>query len=474
MPYGRGIAYYRLLQEGASCCRDPSNISADEMSVRYDYLVYALGSKLPPPINVWSTPSGHSNKQGKAASSSNQSTGTCCMSSLASQTNALSLEAPSRPQQSQQLCRGSKSEGVAWLQATQTKIKAAKSIVVIGAGALGVQFASDIAALYGTETYTPPSREDGTDIDEARQVGPKRITLLCSRDQLLPRFNAWMHERAYGALQSLGVEVLLKARANMSPDSLALEDPTGTEKVIKTTDGREVRGELVLFCTGQTPCTEYLVSALPPAVKGAIDPHTGMAKVNRYLQLAVPPTTGGASASASHGATQPINGVKATSPEGDAVRAQKLAVENAEPQSHPLIDNIFVIGDCADAFGALNAGHTAWEQANVSTSNLVCLVKQAEMAGRAAADKESAWREHELSQSGAPGSEGVDLSLQAYQPPLPGIKVSLGLDHAIIERRGINEEKRGREQGCHVDLNADIMWTSRGFKSGGESGDWSE
>ncbi|CAO1624168.1 unnamed protein product [Parajaminaea phylloscopi] len=463
LPYGRGIAYYRLLQDGASCCRDPNNTPEDEMSVRYDYLVYALGCKLPPPINFWSTASAHADKASSEQSVSTKAAikpaSTCCMNDLASQTTAMSLDGSSEQAKAgRPPCRGSKPEGVAWIRSTQAKIRAAKSIVVIGAGALGVQFASDIAALYGTETYTPPRCEDGSHDDEGCRVGPKRVTLLCSRDQLLPRFNTWMHERAYQALQSMGVEVLLKARADMSPESLSLEDPNGMEKVIRTTDGREVRGELVLFCTGQTPCTEYLVDALPANLKTAINAKTGMASVNRYLQLAVP------SSPVSDGTQPAPSAVKTSDPEGDAVRAQQVALENAEPQTHRLIDNLFVIGDCADAFGALNAGHTAWEQANVSTDNVVRLAKKAELARR------------EMTQAAPEGgeSEAEDLTLRSYEPPLPGIKVSLGLDHAIIQHRGINEEKRGKEQGCAVDLNTDVMWTSRGFKSGGESGDWRE
>lgn len=471
LPYGRGIAYYRLLQEGASCCRDPNNLAEDEMSIRYDYLVYALGCKLPPPINVWSTPSRASTDpetaaaagQPPSASASQSSSGAnvCCMDALSSQTSSLSLgSADGMKRQTRGApCRGSKPEGVAWLRCTQAKIRDAKSIVIIGAGALGVQFASDIAALYGTDTYTPSETEDGTISEEAKKAGPKRVTLICSRDQLLPRFNTWMHERAYGALQAMGVNVMLKARADMSADALTLENQDGTEKVVKTTDGREARGELVLFCTGQTPCTEYLVNALPSTVKEAIDSKTGMARVNRYLQLALPPPR-----TVTENVTDvSSNGIKASLPEGDAVHAQQLARERSEPQSHPLIDNIFVIGDCADAFGALNAGHTAWEQANVSTANLVCLVKKAESAAAS-----------ETGASLGSGAADEEHVLQSYQPPLPGIKVSLGLDHAIVQHRGINEEKRGKEGGCCVDLNTDIMWTSRGFKSGGETGDWNE
>lgn len=144
-----------------------------------------------------------------------------------------------------------------------------------------------------------------------------------------------------------------------------------------------------------------------------------MAKVNRHLQLAPP----------------------STSTSADDVQ---------DPQTTPELDNIFVIGDAADAFGALNAGHTAWDQAAVAAKNICALI-----------DRSSA-------------ESDVSQPLEVYTPPQPAIKVSLGLDEAISQTRGVHARKKGKEDGCHIDLNTGSMWTRRGLKDGGELGDYRE
>lgn len=488
LPYGRGVASYRLLTEGSSCCRDPSNSNGqDDLTVRFDFLVYALGCHLPPPINVWSTAS-NTRVEAEADAAvtaakedaadqppAKRDNATCCMSSLSLDSDRKSAGST----RSRAPCRGSKGEGVAWLCAAQTAIRKAKSVVIIGAGALGVQFASDIASLYGTEKYTPQTADAddanscNSDVDRAaaKAAGPKKITLLCSRDRLLPRFSPWMHERSLEALENLGVSVLFKARADMDLESLNRETSQGQEKIIRTTDGREVTAELVLFCTGQQPCTEYLAKALPADCSSAVDAQSGMAKVNRYLQLAVPAAT------ASEHSRSDVD---------DQER-------QSEPVSNALISNLFVVGDCADAFGALNAGHTAWEQANIATNNIVALVSDLEEAGQqpgsvatmldstdsaasstSSSDSNGSTSSDSLASSSSSSPASNSTALKTYVPPLPGIKVSLGFDHAVVQHHGVHEEKRGKQDGCKIDLNSDIMWTSRGFSSGGAHGDWRE
>jgi NADH dehydrogenase FAD-containing subunit len=48
--------------------------------------------------------------------------------------------------------------------------------------------------------------------------------------------------------------------------------------------------------------------------------------------------------------------------------------EAFEPVISPY-PHIYVVGDAADAFGALKAGHTAWGQAEIAADNVVALVK---------------------------------------------------------------------------------------------------
>ena len=76
-----------------------------------------------------------------------------------------------------------------------------------------------------------------------------------------------------------------------------------------------------------------------------------------------------------------------------------------EPQVAPGMEHVFVIGDAADAFGALNAGHTAWTQAEVAVRNICALVE----------------RER------ADDAEAVAKELARYTAPEPNIKVTVGL-----------------------------------------------
>lgn len=64
-----------------------------------------------------------------------------------------------------------------------------------------------------------------------------------------------------------------------------------------------------------------------------------------------------------------------------------------------LFPHIFVVGDASDAFGALKAGHTAWDQAGVAANNVLAMIHKKD-------------------------SEAVNL--QEYFAPPFLIKVSLG------------------------------------------------
>lgn len=79
-----------------------------------------------------------------------------------------------------------------------------------------------------------------------------------------------------------------------------------------------------------------------------------------------------------------------------------LSVSGDKPLSLPQTPypNIFVVGDAADAFGAIKAGHEAHAQSSLAAQNIIRLVE----------------------------SEG-DTSpvLERYEPSPPGIKVSMGI-----------------------------------------------
>jgi hypothetical protein len=121
-PLGRGVATYTPLSADTS---EPTCEHTRE--IPFDYLVYALGSHLPPPINIWSTA-----EKNKAVASEPQKVPQPADTNCAAQ--AVYDKEVTIPQ-----TRGTKAAGVKWLQETQEQIRDADSVLVIGGGALGVR-----------------------------------------------------------------------------------------------------------------------------------------------------------------------------------------------------------------------------------------------------------------------------------------------------------------------------------------------
>ena len=78
-----------------------------------------------------------------------------------------------------------------------------------------------------------------------------------------------------------------------------------------------------------------------------------------------------------------------------------------EPEESTPYPHIFAIGDAADAFGSIKAGHCAYFQGEVAARNVLKLAERDEALER-----------------GEELPEAVDL--EHYQPHPPAIKVSLG------------------------------------------------
>lgn len=90
-----------------------------------------------------------------------------------------------------------KSDCVTFLEKQQQRIKVADHIVIVGAGAAGVEVAGDIMT-----TYTN-----------------KKVTLVHSRQQLLNKFGPELHNVAKKGLEDLGVELVLGDRVIAGLDS---------------------------------------------------------------------------------------------------------------------------------------------------------------------------------------------------------------------------------------------------------------
>lgn len=271
----------------------------------------------------------------------------------------------------------SKPAGMKFLQGQQDVIKRAQSILIAGGGALGIQYATDIADLYPE----------------------KKVTLIHSRDRLLPVFKKELHDAAVKRLEELGVELILGDRVIL-PEGHIFEGKELDHRIVRTEKGREIETDLQLFCTGQKPNSQLIKQVLPTSVG-----KDGYIKVKKTMQIAAP--------------------------------------------GHR-VPNLFAVGDCIDGFGAIKAGHTAWNQATVAANNIVKIIKAREEAAASSTSESTA-------------STLGEIELEEYKPSKPMISVSLGLHQSVKQLvDSENELKITQHQGEAVDAYWEMLWDSLG------------
>ncbi|CAE6461117.1 unnamed protein product [Rhizoctonia solani] len=323
----------RVTYTPASYSSDPTN---GDQTIEFDYMVYALGAKLPGPIDFWGAKSVYEKQDDL------------------------------KEENSRRGFNGTKPASIELLQQAQKRLKEVQSVLVVGGGALGIQFATDLKDIYPR----------------------KQITLLHSRMQLLPKFPEKMHDEVTKTMHRLDVSLILGQRLDLSttlPEN-AEYDKQG-RRVVKTESGKRICADLVLLCTGQSPNTALMRGLAPQAV----DDNTGLIKVLRTMQVSLPDSTFVAQGTSNKGTTMP---------------------------------HIYAIGDAADAFGAIKAGHTAHWQAEVASKNILASI------------------------SGSP--------LVAYEPGPPAIKLSLGMRHRATIM-GAEQTMTVGDDGKD-DLDAPSMW----------------
>ncbi|EMD36055.1 hypothetical protein CERSUDRAFT_115968 [Gelatoporia subvermispora B] len=378
-------------------------VTGNPPTLAFDYVVYALGSHLPAPINLWG-PVGNES------------------------------EAKGGPVQ-----LGTKAGGINWLSRFRDQVEHASSVLVVGGGALGIQYATDIAEVFPT----------------------KRVTLLHSRPRLLPKFDEQMHSEILSSLSALNVDTILGERLDLesvrTPKTISVNGQL--ERVVRTENGREIHASMVLLCTGQTPNTALLKDLVPDAIIPE-GPSKGMVRVKRTMQVAVSlpepaPTAGSAPRDANPEEIQEVQrafheltvsqdlDTSEASPVSESSLSSGYASgystddeeeeEDDDVHLHVPHPHIFAIGDAADAFGAINAGHTAYHQGEAAAKNIVHLIKRAE------------------------GDLGEEL--QRYAPGAPAIKVSLGLSRSVYQINGVV----GTKGDAPHDLDAHLMWRFYGM-----------
>ncbi|KAJ3497804.1 hypothetical protein NLJ89_g10300 [Agrocybe chaxingu] len=357
-------------------------------TIPFDYAIYALGAHLPPPLDLW---------------------GTCANGKPIPEAKAASA-----------VYRGLKSEGCDWFLEKQKIIENASTVLVVGGGALGIQFATDIKSVYPA----------------------KKVTLLHSRKQLLPRYDIKMHEEILRSCENMDIEVILGERLDMD----SVEDGKGKhnergQKVVRTVTGREIAADLLLLCIGQSPNTG-LMRAMDPAT---INEENKLIRVLRTLQVATEPVKQDIAAVTSDLENlstdeKPADDRKPTT---DEKPAEPAVEEEEKTTGHP---HIFAIGDSADAFGAIAAGHIAYAQAELAAKNIVRLIQRREAPSAGSNSTE--------------GEKAKPEPLGRYTPAPPAIKVSLGLKRAVYQMGpnfGIMEDGV-------PDLHAAHIWPFFGIK----------
>ncbi|KAI0179571.1 FAD/NAD(P)-binding domain-containing protein [Hypoxylon sp. FL1284] len=129
----------------------------------------------------------------------------------------------------------SKAEGEELLKQMQKRIKEARDLVVVGAGAAGVELATDAKSKYPE----------------------KHVTLVHSRDSVMHRFGPRLQAAALDGITALGVEVV-------TSDRVMSEDKEKGIAVLKS--GREIVCDYLVNCTGQRPDSKLIAQLSPSSI----------------------------------------------------------------------------------------------------------------------------------------------------------------------------------------------------------------
>lgn len=134
----REVTFVRPTHQASSSISTTGNMAYGEFdgaeeTIKFDYLLYALGSTLPDPVNVWQP------------------------------IDESAIGEQRKP--------GTKKRGLRFMELQEEKFKQADRILIVGGGALGIEFASDLKDLYPE----------------------KKITLLHSRTRVMPLYPLELH-----------------------------------------------------------------------------------------------------------------------------------------------------------------------------------------------------------------------------------------------------------------------------------------
>ncbi|PKS05406.1 hypothetical protein jhhlp_008782 [Lomentospora prolificans] len=156
-----------------------------------------------------------------------------------------------------------KALSVDYLKSYQQRVQGANKIVIVGGGAVGVQMATDLKEIY-------PEKD---------------ITLVHSRDRMMPLYHPKMDQIIRDRFQELGVKAITGVRA-VVPEGGYPNDGKPFELELK--DGQKVAADLVIPATGQIPNNDFVKTLEPTTETPIINPANGFLHVRPTLQLQDP------------------------------------------------------------------------------------------------------------------------------------------------------------------------------------------
>ncbi|WVQ78398.1 hypothetical protein IAT38_000484 [Cryptococcus sp. DSM 104549] len=333
----------------------------EEETIHFDYLLYALGSTLPDPVNVWAK-----------------------------------LDEDYKGDERK---LGTKKCGLRFMAKQDEKFKKSDRILIVGGGALGIEYAADLKDLYPE----------------------KKITLLHSRTRMMPIYPIELHVIIVEALEKMGVDVVLGERVMTWPTNPDTYD--GKTKIVTTDKGRTFEADLVLPCTGQKPHVSLMAEVNP----SLISPTTSRILVSPTQQVHPGPLPSkGASSATEQLSKLSLGPLPVTPPASDAGSPPTPNEDLAQGEDY---SHIFAIGDCAETT-AIQAGHTAYWMGEVAARNIMRLI-----------DRED-------------DGPKKDEELEIYKPGAPAIKITLGITNAVIANAtGVTPNSDGVE-----DMHSMVMW----------------
>ncbi|KAK3989741.1 apoptosis-inducing factor A [Cladorrhinum sp. PSN332] len=154
-----------------------------------------------------------------------------------------------------------KPTSISTLRSYQSALKFSPSVLIIGGGAVGVQMACDLKEIYPE----------------------KRVTLVHSRDQLMPVYHPALSDLIKDRFQELGVNPVTGSRVILPsggkfPTTYSAEE--GQE--VHLENGQTLKAGFVIQATGQKPNNRFVKAGMG---EGVLNPKNGFVRVKKTMQF---------------------------------------------------------------------------------------------------------------------------------------------------------------------------------------------